>query len=153
MCRSAESQQARVPSSIPKPNALSLFPAVFELRSEGSVLAHTVPVDQVQGQSSFEWSVVLIMQPPFSLDFLSPRLPSLHLLHPLVPQPFKLLQSTWISFTQDHAIIWTKRPKGRQFGNMSPEGPNCRMGWGSLSIPTSTQENISGAAFRGFKKE
>ena len=30
-------------------NALSLFPAVFELRSEGSILAHMMRVDQVQG--------------------------------------------------------------------------------------------------------
>lgn len=82
MCLSAESQQARVPSSIRKPNALSLFPAVFEPRSEGSVLAHTAPVNQVQGQSPFEWSVVLIMQPPFC-----PLLPSLHLLHPPAPPP------------------------------------------------------------------
>ncbi|KAL7879834.1 hypothetical protein SRHO_G00020880 [Serrasalmus rhombeus] len=43
MCLSAVSRRA-LPS--PGPTALSLFPAVFELRSEGSVLAHSAWVDQ-----------------------------------------------------------------------------------------------------------
>lgn len=133
MCLSAESQQARVPSSIRKPNALSLFPAVFEPRSEGSVLAHTAPVNQVQGQSPFEWSVVLIMQPPFC-----PLLPSLHLLHPPAPPPQPTTLPNHYSplgFLSPRAtqLLGTKRPKGGQFGNMSPEGPYCRMGLGGVT--------------------
>lgn len=140
MCLSAESQQARVPSSIRKPNALSLFPAVFEPRSEGSVLAHTAPVNQVQGQSPFEWSVVLIMQPPFC-----PLLPSLHLLHPPAPpppthHPSKPLQSTWISFTQGHAITRDKETKGRTVWEHESRGSVLQDGaWGGhLESPTST---------------
>ncbi|KAL6490241.1 hypothetical protein MHYP_G00005860 [Metynnis hypsauchen] len=47
MCLSAVSRRA-LPS--PGPTALSLFPAVFELRSEGSVLAHSAWVDQIEAK-------------------------------------------------------------------------------------------------------
>lgn len=39
----------QTPSSLPLLNALSLFPAVFELRSERNILAQMMLVDQVQG--------------------------------------------------------------------------------------------------------
>lgn len=49
MCLFVVSQQSEPPSFLPLLNALSLFPAVFELRSERNILAHMMLVDQVQG--------------------------------------------------------------------------------------------------------
>ncbi|GAA6108434.1 uncharacterized [Tachysurus ichikawai] len=67
----AESQLACVPSSIPKPNALSLFPAVFELRSERSILAHTALVDQ---NATAVFHVALFtLNLQFALHILQPR--------------------------------------------------------------------------------
>lgn len=131
MCLFAESQQARVPSSIPKPNALSLFPAVFELRSEGNVLAHTAPVNQVQGQSPFEWSVVLIMQPPFCLDFSSPLLPSLHLLHPPGPLTFQTITVHLDFFHPGPHNYSDKETKGRTVWEHESRGSVLQEGGGA----------------------
>lgn len=131
----AESQLACVPSSIPKPNALSLFPAVFELRSERSILAHTALVDQVQGQSPFEWSVVLIMQPPFCLDFSSSLLPSLHLLHPPAPLTLQTITVHLDFFHPGPHNYLDKETKRRTVWEHESRGSVLQDGGGSLCIP------------------
>lgn len=136
MCLFAVSRRA-LPS--PGPTALSLFPAVFELRSEGSVLAHSTPVDQVQGQGSFR--VVCCFNnatPPSSFDFFYPPCPPLHFLQPPVPPPpptpstpSKSLCYSWISVTSCHAITCqTKGPKTGLFGNTGLEG--LEFHWGGV---------------------
>lgn len=118
-CRKASKHASPPPST--KPNALSLFPAVFELRSEGSVLAHTAPVDQVRGQSPFEWSVVLIMQPPFCLDFSSPSV--------FLPAPFSFSSSSPPPFQNHYVPLGFLLTRATQLHGQRDQGEDSLRTW------------------------